>query len=57
MAELATVLPALEMHRVAAGHMAPVTHPDLVNPLFEAFIRRHDATGYARAGETATLVA
>jgi pimeloyl-ACP methyl ester carboxylesterase len=41
-ATLAGALPVLEMHWVAAGHMAPVTHAELVNPLFEAFIRRAD---------------
>jgi pimeloyl-ACP methyl ester carboxylesterase len=41
-AALAGAVRAREMHWVAAGHMAPVTHPERVNPLFEAFVRRAD---------------
>lgn len=39
---LAGALPVLEMHWVAAGHMAPVTNPELVDPLLEGFVRRAD---------------
>ncbi|MDH3637489.1 MAG: hypothetical protein OES09_03405 [Gammaproteobacteria bacterium] len=36
---LAEHLPRLEIHWVQAGHMDPVTHAHLGNPLFEAFTR------------------
>ncbi|HEU4687650.1 MAG TPA: alpha/beta hydrolase, partial [Vicinamibacterales bacterium] len=42
---LAELLPHARQHQVAAGHMAPVTHPALVNPIIERFIR--DADGAA----------
>ena len=42
---LAELLPHARKHQVAAGHMAPVTHPALVNPIIERFIR--DADGAA----------
>jgi len=42
-ASLAAGLANAEMHEVQAGHMAPVSHPALVNPLIEDFIRRIDA--------------
>jgi pimeloyl-ACP methyl ester carboxylesterase len=29
-----------EMHEIDAGHMAPLTHPSLVNPIIDGFIRR-----------------
>jgi pimeloyl-ACP methyl ester carboxylesterase len=38
-AMLAYILPDVRRFEVAAGHMAPITHPALVNPLFERFIR------------------
>ena len=39
---LAGLLPHARQHQVAAGHMAPVTHPALVNPIIERFIRTVD---------------
>jgi pimeloyl-ACP methyl ester carboxylesterase len=39
---LAELLPHARQHLVAAGHMAPVTHPALVNPIIERFIRTVD---------------
>ena len=36
---LAAVLPNQETHRISAGHMGPLTHPELVNPLIGGFIR------------------
>lgn len=43
-AMLADVLRNVRRHEVDAGHMAPTTHPHLVNPLIEQFIRGVDAT-------------
>ncbi len=43
-AMLAEVLCNVRRHEVDAGHMAPATHPHLVNPLIEQFIRTVDAT-------------
>jgi len=40
---LATVLPHARRQRVIGGHMAPVTHADLVNPVIDCFIRGIDA--------------
>jgi pimeloyl-ACP methyl ester carboxylesterase len=40
---LAAVLPKRETHQIDAGHMAPLTHPDLVNPIIDGFIRDIDA--------------
>jgi pimeloyl-ACP methyl ester carboxylesterase len=37
-AVLADVLPRHTLRWVRAGHMAPVTHPHLVNPMIEAFL-------------------
>jgi len=37
---LAGHLPRIEMHAVEGGHMAPITHPDRVNPLLAAFLER-----------------
>lgn len=42
---LTAVLPDHQLHWVAAGHMAPVTHPTLVNPIIEGFIHKVDALG------------
>ena len=39
MSMLADMLPHASCFEVAAGHMAPITHPALVNPIFEKFIR------------------
>jgi pimeloyl-ACP methyl ester carboxylesterase/quercetin dioxygenase-like cupin family protein len=41
---LADILPQASCFEVAAGHMAPITHPALVNPIFEGFIRAVDAS-------------
>jgi len=41
---LADLLPHASCFEVAAGHMAPITHPALVNPIFEEFIRGVDAS-------------
>ena len=50
---LADILPHASCFEVAAGHMAPITHPALVNPLFEEFIRAVDASEHrAAASET-----
>jgi pimeloyl-ACP methyl ester carboxylesterase len=43
-AMLAEVLRNVRRHEIDAGHMAPATHPHLVNPLIEQFIRGVDAT-------------
>jgi len=40
---LAAVLADRETHEVDAGHMAPLTHPEVVNPIIDEFIRRVDA--------------
>ena len=40
---LAAVLPHARRQRVIGGHMAPVTHADLVNPVIDCFIRGIDA--------------
>jgi hypothetical protein len=40
---LAAVLPHARRQRVIGGHMAPVTHADLVNPVIDCFIRGVDA--------------
>lgn len=49
---LADALPCREMREIDAGHMGPLTHPDLVNPLIDEFIRRIDAQ-IRRANESA----
>jgi len=41
---IADLLPQANCFEVAAGHMAPITHPELVNPVFERFIRAVDAS-------------
>lgn len=40
---LAAVLPQARRQCVPGGHMAPVAHPDLVNPVIDCFIRGIDA--------------
>jgi pimeloyl-ACP methyl ester carboxylesterase len=40
---LGEILPRAACHEVAAGHMAPVTHPELVNPIIAGFVRTFDA--------------
>ena len=37
-ARLATLIPRAQCVRVEAGHMAPVTHPELVNPVVAQFL-------------------
>jgi len=37
---LVDVLPDCRMHWLDTGHMAPITHPQIVNPIIENFIRR-----------------
>jgi pimeloyl-ACP methyl ester carboxylesterase len=39
---LAGLLPQARRFEVAAGHLAPATHPELVNPIIEYFIRATD---------------
>lgn len=39
---LAATLPHCETTEIAAGHMGPLTHPGLVNPIIEEFIQRID---------------
>ncbi|HSB98637.1 MAG TPA: hypothetical protein VLE45_01900, partial [Burkholderiaceae bacterium] len=39
---LADALPQARRHKIDAGHMAPVTHGWLVNPVLETFIRGVD---------------
>lgn len=40
---LGAVLSDREIHEIDAGHMAPLTHPELVNPIIDGFIRGVDA--------------
>jgi pimeloyl-ACP methyl ester carboxylesterase len=42
----ADILPHASCFEVAAGHMAPITHPALVNPILEEFISAVDASEY-----------
>ncbi len=56
-AVLEQVLPAAQVHHVPTGHMGPLTHPELVNPYFAAFVRRPDAFPRSRASDVAALVA
>jgi pimeloyl-ACP methyl ester carboxylesterase len=53
-AALAAVMVNAETHEIDAGHMAPVSHPALVNPIIEDFIRRIDDGGYKEAGSAWT---
>lgn len=41
---LGEMLPRAARHDVAAGHMGPVTHPELVNPVIADFVRAFDST-------------
>jgi hypothetical protein len=52
---LATALPQARRHRVDAGHMAPVTHGWLVNPVLECFIRGVDASDMPRTPRVVAL--
>lgn len=38
---LQSIFPDAEKHRLACGHMGPVTHADLVNPIVSQFIATH----------------
>lgn len=51
---LAEALPDCEMPKVDAGHMAPLTHSALVNPIIDGFIRRIDARDHNARGCTST---
>jgi pimeloyl-ACP methyl ester carboxylesterase len=42
LAVLADLIPQAQQCQVAAGHLAPATHPALVNPIIERFIRTVD---------------
>lgn len=42
-AQLQQVLPEVTLEHVACGHMGPLTHPQLVNPLLVAFIEQQRA--------------
>ena len=52
---LAAVLPQARRQRVPGGHMAPVTHPDLVNPVIDCFIRGIDALDLPTPSRVAVL--
>jgi pimeloyl-ACP methyl ester carboxylesterase len=52
---LADALPQARRHRVDAGHMAPVTHSWLVNPVLECFIRGVDANDTPGTSRAAAL--
>jgi pimeloyl-ACP methyl ester carboxylesterase len=43
------IIPHASYFEVAAGHMAPITHPTLVNPIFEKFVRAVDSSERRRA--------
>ncbi len=43
------ILPHASYFEVAAGHMAPITHPALVNPIFEQFVRAVDSSERRKA--------
>jgi len=47
---LTEILPHASCFEVAAGHMAPITHPALVNPIFEEFVRAVDSSERRAAG-------
>jgi pimeloyl-ACP methyl ester carboxylesterase len=54
---LADLLPHASCFEVPAGHMAPITHPALVNPIFERFIHAVDASGTRAASEPQPVMA
>lgn len=43
------ILPHASYFEVSAGHMAPITHPELVNPIFEQFLRAVDSSERRKA--------
>jgi pimeloyl-ACP methyl ester carboxylesterase len=49
MSMFADLMPHASCFEVAAGHMAPITHPALVNPIFEEFIRAVDDSEHRAA--------
>ena len=51
------ILPHASYFEVAAGHMAPITHPALVNPIFEQFVRAVDSSERRRAVTPASWLA
>jgi quercetin dioxygenase-like cupin family protein len=51
---LADILPQATCVEVDAGHMAPITHPEMVNPILEKFIRAVEFGG-ERKRSRATL--
>lgn len=52
---LADALPQARRHRVDAGHMAPVTHSWLVNPVLECFIRGVDSSATPQAARAQAM--
>lgn len=40
---LARTLPCVDFYRIGAGHMAPITQPELVNPLIARFLAEAEA--------------
>lgn len=52
---LAEALPDCETSEIDAGHMAPLTHPTLVNPVIDGFIRRIDARHNSSRSRQSTL--
>jgi len=52
MSMFAGLLPHASCFEVEAGHMAPITHPALVNPIFERFIQAVDASEHRPAAST-----
>jgi pimeloyl-ACP methyl ester carboxylesterase len=53
---LAQCLPHARRHRIEAGHLAPVTHGWLVNPVIDSFIRGIDNSETPQAAARATLL-
>jgi len=51
------ILPHASCFEVAAGHMAPITHPALVNPIFEQFVRAVDSGERRRAAPSGSWLA
>lgn len=45
METLKATFPEAEHHALPCGHMGPLTHPDLVNPLVSQFIATHNKAG------------
>jgi pimeloyl-ACP methyl ester carboxylesterase len=49
MSMFASMLPHASCFEVEAGHMAPITHPALVNPIIERFVQAVDASEHHAA--------